>query len=54
LDRALLGADQREQLFAVLAAVEQLIAVYLRIAQLNRLFHEGCESGGLSRKMFAG
>jgi hypothetical protein len=47
LDRALMGATQGEQLFAVFAAVEQLVAVYLKIARLNALFHEGSERGSL-------
>jgi hypothetical protein len=52
LDRALMGAAPPERLFAVFVSVEQLIAVYLKIAQLNTEFHSGCEAGSLPRSFF--
>jgi hypothetical protein len=52
LERALMGATANEQLFAVFVSVEQLISIYLRVAQLNTKFHEGCEQGSLPRSFF--
>jgi hypothetical protein len=36
----------------VFAAVERLIGVYLKIAQLNEQFHRCCEQGALPQSMF--
>jgi hypothetical protein len=53
LDRALDAATPDEQMFAVYVAVEQLVGVYLKIAQLNRRFHLCCERGELPQSMFS-
>jgi hypothetical protein len=53
LERALDEATPNEQAFAVYVAVERLVDVYLRLAQLSGLFHPACERGEPPRAMFS-